>query len=101
MPVVLPPGLTAADCGLPLARVLAVTVLAAPLVIVTVALTPALIICPFLTAAYRQEVAMLLASLQQWTASLAKMLIPVEWPSEVQVIPPRSPTPVVRPAEKG
>jgi len=39
-----------------LARALAVTVLAVPLVIATMALTPALIICPFLTAAHRHQV---------------------------------------------
>jgi len=72
MPAVLPPGLTMADRGQPLARALTVTVLALPLVIAAVALAPALIICPFLPAAYRQQVPVLLASLQQWTASLAK-----------------------------
>ena len=72
MPAVLPPGLTVAGCGQPLARALAVTVLAVPLVIATVALAPALIICPFLPAAYRQQVPVLLASLQHWTASLAR-----------------------------
>jgi hypothetical protein len=58
--------------GQPLARALAVTVLAVPIVIAAVALTPALVICPFLPAAYRQQVPVLLASLQQWTASLAR-----------------------------
>jgi hypothetical protein len=41
-------GLTVARHCQPLARVLAVTVLAVPLVIVTLALIPALVICPFL-----------------------------------------------------
>ena len=48
MPAVLPPGLTMARQGQPLAHVLAVTVQAVPLVIATVALIPALAICPFL-----------------------------------------------------
>jgi hypothetical protein len=72
MPAALPPGLTVAGRSHLLARALAVTVLAVPLVIATMALTPALIICPFLTAAHRHQVTVLLASLQQWTASLAR-----------------------------
>jgi hypothetical protein len=71
MPAVLPPGLTVVGRGQPLARALAVTVLALPLVIATVALVPALIICPFLPAAYRQQVPVLLDSLHHWAASLA------------------------------
>jgi hypothetical protein len=101
MPVALPPNLATADRSQPLARVLAVTVLAIPLVIATAALTPALIICPFLTAPYRQEVTVLLASLQQWTASLAKMLIPPELSSRAQVIPARPPVPEAGAAEEG
>lgn len=73
MPVVLPPGLPLARrCGQPLAHALAITVLAIPLVIATLALVPALIICPFLTAAHRHQVTGLLASLQQWTLALTK-----------------------------
>jgi hypothetical protein len=53
-------------------RVLAVTALAVPLVIAIAALTPALVICPFLTPACRQEVTMLLAALQQRTTSPAR-----------------------------
>ena len=70
MPVVLPPGLTLARRGQPLAQALTIAVLAVPLVIVTVALIPAFVICPFLTAAHRQQVTGLLASLRQWTAAL-------------------------------
>jgi hypothetical protein len=40
------------------------------MVIVTVALVPAFVICPFLTAAHRQQVTGLLAGLRQWTAAL-------------------------------
>jgi hypothetical protein len=39
--------------------------------IATVALVPALVICPFLTAAHRRLALRLLASLQQWTNALA------------------------------
>lgn len=70
MPVVLPPGLTLARRGQPLAQALTIAVLAVPLVIVTVALIPAFVIGPFLTAAHRQQVTGLLASLRQWTAAL-------------------------------
>lgn len=70
MPAVLPPGLTMARRGQPLARVLAVTVLAVPLVIATVALIPALVICPFLGVGRQRLVIRLLASLRQWTAAL-------------------------------
>jgi hypothetical protein len=70
MPAVLPPGLNLARRGQPLAHALAIAVLAVPLVIATVALIPALVICPFLTAAHRQQVTRLLASLRQWTAAL-------------------------------
>lgn len=72
MLAVLPTGLTVADRGRPLVRALTVTVLAVPLVIATAALAPALAISPLLPAAYRQQVPVLLASLQQWTASLAR-----------------------------
>ena len=57
--------------GQPLAHVLAVTVLAVPLVIATVALIPALAICPFLGTSRQRLVIRLLASLRQWTAALA------------------------------
>lgn len=70
MPAVLPPGLTATRCGQLLARTLAVTVLTVPLVIATVALIPALVICPFLGAGRQRLVIRLLASLRQWTAAL-------------------------------
>jgi hypothetical protein len=70
MPAVLPPGLTMARRGQPLAGVLAVTVLAVPLVIATVALIPALVICPFLDAGRQRLVIRLLESLRQWTAAL-------------------------------
>jgi hypothetical protein len=56
--------------GQPLAHVLAVTVLAVPLVLVTVALIPALAICPFLGVGRQRLVIRLLASLLQWTAAL-------------------------------
>jgi hypothetical protein len=56
----------------PLAHVLVVTVLAVPLVIATVALTPALAICPFLGADRQRLVIRLLASLRQWTAALTR-----------------------------
>jgi hypothetical protein len=72
MPAVLPPGLTSARHGQLLAHALTIAVLAMPLVIVTVALIPAFVICPFLTAAHREQVTGLLASLRQWTAALAR-----------------------------
>ena len=56
MPVVLPPGLTLARCGQPLAHAVEIAVLALPMVIATLALIPALIICPFLSAAHRDLV---------------------------------------------
>lgn len=71
MTVVLPPALTVTDHGQPLARAITATVLAVPLVIATAALAPALALSPFLPTAYRQQVPVLLASLQHWTASLA------------------------------
>ena len=70
MPAVLPPGLTVTRQGQALAYVLAAAVLALPLVIVTVALIPALAICPFLGAGRQRLVIRLLASLRQWTAAL-------------------------------
>lgn len=71
MPAVLPPGLMARQ-GQPLAKVLTVTLLAVPLVIATVALIPALAICPFLGADRRRLVIGLLASLRQWTVVLTE-----------------------------
>jgi hypothetical protein len=53
-----------------LARVLAVSVLAVPLVTATVALIPALVICPFLDADRQRLVLRMLAGLRQWTAVL-------------------------------
>jgi hypothetical protein len=70
MPAVLPTGLTLARRGRPLAHAVTIAVLVVPLVIVTVALIPAFVICPFLTAAHRQQVTGLLAGLRQWTAAL-------------------------------
>ena len=72
MPVVLPPGLTLARRGHPLACALAITVLSIPMVIATLALTPTLIVCPFLSAAHRRLVIWLLASLRQWTLILIR-----------------------------
>lgn len=68
MPAVLPPVLTVARRGQPLARVMAVIVLAVPLVIATVALIPAFVICPFLGTDRQRLLIRLLASLRQWTA---------------------------------
>lgn len=71
MPAVLPSGLTMVRLGQSLAHVLTVTVLAVPLVIATVALIPALAICPFLGTRRQRLVIRLLASLQQWAVALA------------------------------
>jgi hypothetical protein len=71
MPVVLPPGLTLARRH-PLAHALVIAVLAVPIVIATVALTSALIICPFLSAGHQRLVVRLLASLRQWTLTLTR-----------------------------
>jgi hypothetical protein len=49
-----------------------IAVLAIPIVIATVALTPALIICPFLSAGRQRLVVRLLASLRQWTLTLTR-----------------------------
>jgi hypothetical protein len=70
MSLVLPPGLTPGG-GHSLARALTAAVLAMPLVIATVALVPALVICPFLIAAHRRLALRLLASLQQWSNAFA------------------------------
>ena len=72
MPAAFPPGLTMARQGQSLAHVLAVTVLAVPLVIAAVALIPALAICPFLGADRQRLVIRLLAGLRQWTAVLTR-----------------------------
>ena len=66
--------------GQSLARVLAVTVLAVPLLIATAALIPALVICPFLGAGRQRLIIQLLVSLRQWTAVLttASPATPVE-----------------------
>jgi hypothetical protein len=72
MPAAFPPGLTMARQGQSLAHILAVTVLAVPLVIAAVALIPALAICPFLGADRQRLVIRLLASLRQWTAVLTR-----------------------------
>ena len=72
MPVVLPPGLTLARYDHPLAHALMITVLAIPMVIASLALIPALIICPFLSGAHRRLVIWLLASLRQWTLALVR-----------------------------
>jgi hypothetical protein len=52
-------------------HVLAVTVLALPLLISTMALIPAFVICPFLGAGRQRMVIRPLASLRQWAAALA------------------------------
>ncbi len=70
MSFVLPPGLTTVGRGHPLVHALAIAVLAIPVMIATLALTPALVICPFLSAAHRRLVIRLLASLRQWTLTL-------------------------------
>jgi len=72
MPAVFPPGLTAGTQDRRLAHALAVTVLAASLVIATVALIPALAICPFLSAGHQRLVIRLLASLREWAAVLTE-----------------------------
>lgn len=72
MPVVMPPGLSPARLGHLLTCALAITMLAIPMVIATLALTPALIICPFLSPAHRHLVIWLLASLRQWTLVLIR-----------------------------
>lgn len=56
--------------GLPLAHAVTVTVLVVPLVIVTVALIPAFVICPFLGVGRQRLVMRLLAGLRQWTAAI-------------------------------
>jgi hypothetical protein len=73
MPVVLPPDLILTRRGHPLTHALVTAVLAIPIVIATVALTPALIICPFLSPGYQRLVVRLLASLQQWTLTLTRV----------------------------
>jgi hypothetical protein len=71
MPAVLPPGLSLARRGQPLARALTTAVLAIPLVLVTVAFIPAFVICPFLGTSRQDMVDRVLARLQEWTAVLA------------------------------
>ena len=71
MSAALPPGLITARHGQPLARAAAVALLAVPMVIVTVGLVPAFVICPFLGAGRQRLVTRLLADLGQWTAVLA------------------------------
>jgi hypothetical protein len=70
MSPVLPPGLTEACNGRPLARALAVAVLAVPLLVVAVALVPAFVVCPFLGAGRQRLLIRLLAGLAQWAAAL-------------------------------
>jgi hypothetical protein len=53
------------------AAALATVALVVPLVIATVAVTPALVLCPFLTAAHQRLTVQLLAGLAQWTRTLA------------------------------
>jgi hypothetical protein len=65
-----PPGLPVARRDQLLAHILAVTVLAVPVLIATVALIPALVVCPFLGAGRQRLMIRLLASLRQWTAVL-------------------------------
>jgi len=71
MPAVLPPGLSLARRGQPLARALTTAVLAIPLVLATVAFIPAFVICPFLSTSRQDMADRLLARLQEWTAVLA------------------------------
>lgn len=52
-------------------RVLAVVVLTVPLILVVVALLPALIVCPFLSLRYQQHVVRLLSTLRAWASSTA------------------------------
>jgi hypothetical protein len=78
MPVALPPGLISAGRRQLLARAITAIVMAVPVTIATAALVPALALCPFLPTAYRQQVPVLLASLQHWTASLAGDAAPDE-----------------------
>lgn len=71
MPAVLPPGLSLARRGQPLARALRTAVLAIPLVLATVSFIPAFVICPFLGTSRQDMVDRLLARMQEWTAVLA------------------------------
>ncbi len=83
MPALTPPGLTLARCGSVLVAAVAIVTLALPMIIATVALAPALAICPFLSAAHRRFVTSLLGSLQQWALALTTAC--------TRAIPPNAP----------
>jgi hypothetical protein len=68
-----PPALTPARTAASVAAALAKVALVVPLLIATVAVSPALVLCPFLTTAHRRMAVRLLASLQQWTATLVTL----------------------------
>jgi hypothetical protein len=53
------------------AAAIAMVALVVPLVIATVAVTPALVLCPFLTPAHRRTAVDVLVGLRQWTSTLA------------------------------
>ncbi len=88
MPALLLPGLTPGRRGSALALAVAIVALAIPMVIATLALVPALMICPFLSAAHRQSAIGLLACLRQWTLALATACQEVMAPASG----PRGPT---------
>lgn len=62
-----PPGCSTGRLGGALLEGLIIAALSIPMVIVAVALVPALMICPFLSAVHRRFVLRLLANLRQWT----------------------------------
>ncbi len=70
MPPLAPPGLTLARAVIAVAAASVVVALVVPLVIATVAVTPALVLCPFLTTAHRRLVIQVLTGLRQWTSTL-------------------------------
>jgi hypothetical protein len=86
--LLLPPGLTPGRRGSALAPAATIVALAVPMVIATLALAPALVSCPFLSAAHRRFVTGLLASLRQWTLALATACTGVSAPDSG----PRGPT---------
>jgi hypothetical protein len=69
----MPPGLTLARTAVAVAAALVMVALVIPLVIATVAVTPGLVLCPFLTTAHRRMAVQLLAGLRQWTGTLAAL----------------------------
>ena len=73
MSTLLLPGHTAGRHGDPMAQAVIIVALAIPMgVIVTVALVPALVACPFLLAERQRLVIKLLSSLGQWTLTLSR-----------------------------